>query len=54
MSDIREYAALSHDGQDWTEAFASAVADLKAQGGGVLNVPAGVYPTGSIRLYDNM
>ncbi|MBR3764033.1 MAG: glycoside hydrolase family 28 protein [Clostridia bacterium] len=54
MSDIREYAALSHDGADWTEAFACAAADLKAQGGGVLNVPAGVYPTGSIRLYDNM
>ena len=51
---IRDYAAYSHAGQDWTEAFIRAIDDLKAQGGGVLTVPAGVYPTGSIRLYDNM
>ncbi|MBQ8616607.1 MAG: glycoside hydrolase family 28 protein [Clostridia bacterium] len=51
---IRDYAALSHDGQDWTAAFAKAIDDMKQQGGGVLTVPAGEYPTGSIRLYDNM
>ncbi len=51
---IRDYAAYSHAGQDWTEAFAAAIEDMRRQGGGVLNVPAGVYPTGSIRLYDNM
>ena len=51
---IRELEALSHGGQDWTEAFQAAVEQLRAQGGGVLTVPAGVYPTGSIRLYDNM
>ncbi|MGN0779134.1 MAG: glycoside hydrolase family 28 protein [Aristaeellaceae bacterium] len=51
---IRDFACLSHNGQDWTEAFRTAVAQLQTQGGGVLTVPAGVYPTGSIRLYDNM
>ena len=51
---IRDYEALSHGGADWTEAFARAIDDLKKQGGGVLTVPAGVYPTGSIRLYDDM
>jgi len=51
---IRDYAAFSHGGTDWTEAFIRAVDDLKQQGGGVLTVPAGEYPTGSIRLYDDM
>ena len=51
---IRDYAALSHDGADWTGAFQQAIEDLRGQGGGVLVVPAGTYPTGSIRLYDNM
>ena len=51
---IRDYAAYSRNGQDWTEAFIRAIDDLKQQGGGVLTVPAGEYPTGSIRLYDNM
>lgn len=51
---IRDYAAFSRNGQDWTEAFQRAIADLKNQGGGVLNVQAGIYPTGSIRLYDDM
>jgi len=54
MANIRDYAANSREGRDWTEAFLRAVADLRAQGGGVLTVPAGEYPTGSIRLYDNM
>ena len=51
---IRDYAAYSHNGADWTEAFIRAIDDMKQQGGGVLTVPAGEYPTGSIRLYDNM
>ena len=51
---IRHYAAHSCGGADWTQAFLCAIDDLRAQGGGVLTVPAGVYPTGSIRLYDNM
>ena len=51
---IRDYAAYSHEGQDWTEAFLRAIDDMKKQGGGVLSVPAGEYPTGSIRLYDDM
>ena len=51
---IRDYAAFSRNGQDWTEAFGRAVGDMKKQGGGVLCVPAGIYPTGSIRLYDDM
>ncbi len=51
---IRDYAPYSLNGQDWTQAFIRAIEEMKAQGGGVLTVPAGTYPTGSIRLYDNM
>ena len=51
---IRDYAAHAHNGLDWTQAFALAIDDLRQQGGGVLTVPAGDYPTGSIRLYDDM
>ncbi len=51
---ILNYAAYAKDGADWTQAFIRAIGDIRAQGGGVLDVPAGVYPTGSIRLYDNM
>lgn len=54
MTSIRDYAAHSCGGTDWTEAFIRAIDDLKLQGGGVLSVPAGEYPTGSIRLYDDM
>ena len=51
---IREYVNFSKRGEDWTEAFGRAIDDLRRQGGGVLTVPAGIYPTGSIRLYDDM
>lgn len=51
---IRDYAAWSCSGTDWTQAFIHAIEDLKQRGGGELRVPAGEYPTGSIRLYDNM
>ncbi len=51
---IRNYEALSRQGTDWTGAFAQAIDDLRRQGGGVLDVPAGEYPTGSIRLDSNM
>lgn len=54
MLNIRDYAAYSHDGRDWTEAFRRAIDDMKHQGGGTLIVPAAEYPTGSIRLYDDM
>ncbi len=50
---IRDYYDHSCNGMDWTQAFARAIADMLPNGG-VLNVPAGEYPTGSIRLYDNM
>lgn len=51
---IRDYEHFSCSGKDWTESFKRAIHDLRAQGGGVLCVPPGEYPTGSIRLYDNM
>ncbi len=54
MLNIRDYAAYSCAGSDWTQAFIRAIEDMKQQGGGVLTVPTGDYPTGSIRLYDNM
>lgn len=48
--DIRQYAAYSKEGKDWSEAFENAVRDLEAAGGGVITVEAGEYPTGSIEL----
>jgi len=50
---IRDYYEHSCGGRDWTQAFARAIEDMRPLGG-VLNVPAGEYPTGSIRLFDNM
>ncbi len=50
---ILAYASLVK-GADWTAAFQAAIADLRHAGGGELRVPAGAYPTGPIRLYDNM
>ena len=37
-----------------TEAFAKAISQLNKQGGGHLNVPAGIYLTGLISLKDNI
>ena len=51
---ITEYAALSLGGADWSKAFSQAMDDLRAQGGGVLTVPAGVYPTGPIELFSHI
>ena len=51
---ILDYAAYSCEGTDWTRAFERAIVDLKRQGGGTLHVPAGLYPTGAIQLYDDM
>lgn len=52
--DIREFSAFSRQGADWTEAFRQAIAALRAQGGGILTVPPGEYPTGAIRLFSYM
>ena len=51
---ITEFAALSLGGADWSKAFSEAMNALKTQGGGVLTVPAGVYPTGPIELYSHI
>ena len=51
---LTEYAAFSCGGADWSRAFSEAVAALEKQGGGVLTVPAGVYPTGPIELKSHM
>lgn len=51
---LTEFAHLSNGGRDWTAAFEAAIASLQKQGGGTLLVPAGHYPTRSIRLYSNM
>lgn len=51
---IHEYADLSIGGADWTSAFTCAIQELRRKGGGMLSVPAGVYQTGPVRLYDNI
>lgn len=50
---IRAYDSLTQNGQDWTEAFRCAAEEARDAAGGVITVPAGEYPTGPIRLYDN-
>lgn len=54
FTNIREYEAYSAEGQNWSEAFERAVADLEAAGGGTLFVPAGRFPTRSIELKSNI
>lgn len=54
MRNIRDYEVWSEQGRDWTGAFARAIGDMRREGGGVLQVPPGIYPTGPIRLYDDM
>ncbi len=51
---IRDYFAVSNEGSDWTKAFQNAVSDAVENGGGMVYVPAGTYPTYSIRLYSNI
>lgn len=51
---ILDWYEYSNEGSDWTEAFKMAISGLKSNGGGLLYVPAGNYPTRSIRLYSNM
>lgn len=47
---IRDYERKVTEKKGWTDAFASAIKDMVAEGGGVLSVPAGVYKTCSIKL----
>ena len=54
IRNIRDYAALSRGGEDWTGAFRAAVDAAEAGGGGILFVPAGKYPTYSIVLKSDM
>ena len=51
---ITEYSALSEGGKNWSRAFSEALETLRVQGGGVLTVPPGVYPTGPIQLYSGV
>lgn len=50
---ILDYQQYSNEGKDWSAAFEKAIDELKPLGG-ILTVPAGIYPTGSIRLYSHM
>lgn len=51
---IQEFAGHSKNGADWTLAFQIAIEKLNLSGGGMLTVPSGLYPTGSIRLYSHI
>ena len=53
FTSILSYSTASRDGSDWTEAFRQALTEIGEQGGGILFVPAGQYPTRSIQLYSN-
>jgi polygalacturonase len=51
---ILEFEEYSFEGKDWTEAFRRAVDALQKAGGGTVVVPAGFFPTRSIRLKSNI
>ncbi len=54
LINIRDFEAYSQEGKDWTEAFRQAVSKAAEQGGGLIWVPAGTYPTHSIELKSHM
>ncbi len=51
--DIRDFGARSGDDFDCSNAFASAVAKARAEGGATVLVPSGRYRSGPIELFDN-
>lgn len=52
--DICQYGAVSDGSTLCTEAFAQAIADVNAHGGGTVVVPAGLWLTGPIELLSNV
>lgn len=53
MHTLTYYKSLCR-GNDWTDCFAAAIADIAKDGGGALLVPAGNYESRSIELTGNM
>lgn len=53
MTSLIDFSHLSREGADWTDAFKTALEQIRQNGGGELFVPAGDYPTGAIRLYSH-
>lgn len=51
---ITQYGAVGDGITDCTQAFAQAISDCSACGGGMVIVPAGVFFTGAIHLEDNV
>lgn len=47
---LTDFGAVGDGVSDCTEAFSKAISHLNKQGGGHLNVPAGIYLTGAIKL----
>ena len=47
---LTDFGAVGDGVTDCTEAFAKAISHLNKQGGGHLNVPAGIYLTGPIKM----
>ena len=47
---VTDFGAIGDGVTDCTEAFAKAISHLTQQGGGHLNVPAGIYLTGPIKM----
>ncbi len=51
---LQDFHTLSNGGEDWTQAFAAAIAQLAQQGGGELTLTPGTYLTGAILLRSHM
>ena len=47
---LTDFGAVGDGVTDCTEAFAKAISHLNKQGGGHLNVPAGIYLTGPVKM----
>lgn len=51
---IIDFGAVADGKTLCSEAFAKAIADVSAKGGGTVSIPKGTYITGSIQLLDNV
>ncbi len=52
--DVRDYGAVANSGRVQTQALQAAIDACRDAGGGVVELPAGVFISGSLRLYSHI